>query len=86
MKKARYSQQQRIDPKGRLAVSIKAENMLRDVMLQTSPHVDGHFDLNYSDLEGGKELIAHFIPRDPKADLSQVTVTVKTLNDIYEKY
>ena len=86
LKKARYSQQQRIDPKGRLAVSIKAENMLRDVMLQTSPHVDGHFDLNYSDLEGGKELIAHFIPRDPKADLSQVTVTVKTLNDIYEKY
>ena len=62
---------------------MKANNYLRDVMLQTEPHVDGHFDYNYFDLGKGATLTAIFIPIDPHADLSGVTVTLKCLNDIY---
>lgn len=76
-----YSLGQSLDSKGRLTATITAKNTLRDVMLQTEPHVDGHFDLNYFDLSG-EQLTATFIPRDPHADLSHVRVTLRCLNDI----
>ncbi len=79
--KARYDLSQRIE-KGRLVVDVKAASDLRDVMLQTTPHVDGHFDMNYFDLAAGQSLRACFIPADPKADLSHVTVTFKCLNQV----
>ena len=63
-------------------VDVKAASNLRDVMLQTSPHVDGHFDMNYFDLAAGRSLRACFIPADPKVDLSHVTVTFKCLNQV----
>ena len=54
-------------------------------MLQTEPHVDGHFDYNYFDLNKGASLTATFIPLHPDADLSKVKVTLKCLNDIYNR-
>ena len=65
-----------------LRVTIVAETDLYDVMLQTEPHVDGHFDNNYFDLPAGKSTQTTFIPNDPKADLSSVTVKVKCLNEV----
>ncbi|MBP5540460.1 MAG: hypothetical protein J6X88_02310 [Bacteroidales bacterium] len=65
-----------------LRVTIVAETDLYDVMLQTEPHVDGHFDNNYFDLPAGKSTQTTFIPNDPKADLSSVTVKVKCLNEL----
>ena len=66
-------------------ITLTAETDLYDVMLQTVPHVDGHFDINYFDLPAGKSVTATFLPNDPKADLSEVKVTVKTLNELYNK-
>ena len=83
--KAKYDLSQNVDKKGRLKVTLSAHTYLRDVMLQTEPHVDGHFDYNYFDIGKGGTLTATFIPRQPEADLSQVKVTVKCLNDIYNR-
>ncbi|MBR3411696.1 MAG: lipoprotein [Bacteroidales bacterium] len=83
--KASYGLNQDLDKRGRLSVTVEANNYLRDVMLQTEPHVDGHFDYNYFDLNKGATLTATFIPLHPDADLSQVKVTVKCLNDIYNR-
>jgi beta-mannosidase len=85
LKAPKYRVEQNLDRKGRLTVTICAENMLRDVMLQTEPHVDGHFDRNYFDLRAKDTFTAHFIPRNPKEDLSGVKVTVRTLNELYNK-
>lgn len=85
LKAPKYTMEQNVDKKGCLTVTIEAQNLLRDVMLQTEPHVDGHFDYNYFDIGTGSSLTAHFIPRDPNADMSQVKVTVKTLNEIYNR-
>ena len=63
-------------------MTITAETDLYDVMLQTEPHVDGHFDNNYFDLPAGKSTTATFIPNDPNADLTSIKVTVKCLNEI----
>ena len=52
-------------------------------MLQTVPHVDGHFDNNYFDLPAGSSVTLRFIPAGPAADLSGVDVTLKCLNQIY---
>lgn len=81
----KYQLTQATDKQGRLAVTVKALNYLRDVMLQTEPHVDGHFDINYFDLGAGATLTATFIPRDPKADLKGVKVNAKTLNEVLTK-
>ena len=83
LKAPKYRVEQNLDRKGRLTVTICAENMLRDVMLQTEPHVDGHFDRNYFDLKAKDTFTAHFIPRNPKEDLSGVKVTMRTLNELY---
>ena len=85
LKKANYDLSQNNDRKGHLTVTVKANNYLRDVMLQTVPHVDGHFDYNYFDLGKGATLTATFIPRNPDEDLSGVKVTLKCLNDIYHQ-
>lgn len=71
--------------KGVLYVTLNAENMLRDVMLQTSPHVDGHFEDNYFDMKPGQQKTVKFIPYDRSVDISGIEVTVKTLNDIIGK-
>ena len=65
-----------------LRVTIVAETDLYDVMLQTEPHVDGHFDNNYFNLPAGKSTQATFIPNDPKADMRGVRVKVKCLNEV----
>ena len=85
LKKADYDLSQSLYNNKQLTVTVKANNYMRDVMLQTVPHVDGHFDYNYFDLGKGSTLIATFIPRNPNEDLSQVKVTLKCLNDIYHK-
>lgn len=71
---------------GKLKATVKAKSYLRDVMLQTEPHIDGHFDLNYFDLGQGLELTATFIPRQPDADLTAVTVTLKCLNQVLQSH
>lgn len=65
-----------------LSVSISADSELRYVMLQTVPHVDGHFDVNYFDMAAGQSLTAHFQPRNPNENLRSVNVEIKTFNDI----
>lgn len=80
-----YTIEQTIDKKGQLSVTLQAQNALRDVMLQTVPHVDGHFESNYFDLPAGATLTTRFIPRIPHTDMSQVQVTVKTLNSLYNQ-
>ena len=85
LKKADFDLSQNLDRKGHLTVTVKANTYLRDVMLQTEPHVDGHFDYNYFDLEKGANLTVSFIPRKSDTDLSGVKVTIKCLNDIYHR-
>lgn len=68
-----------------ITVTLTAETDLYDVMLQTDPHVDGHFSNNYFELRAGETLRSFFIPNDPKADLKNVKVTVRTLNELYQR-
>ena len=65
-----------------LEVTLTAESDLYDVYLDTDPHIDGHFDKNFVDLKKGDTLTARFIPVDTMADLRNVTVRVKTLNEL----
>ena len=65
-----------------LTVTITAETDLYDVFLDTDPHIDGHFEKNFVDLKKGDTLTTRFIPVDPKADLRNVAVRVKTLNEL----
>lgn len=70
-----------IDQQGVLSVTLSAQSYLHDVMLQTSPHVDGRFERNYFCLESGDTINVKFIPLDSDADMSNVKVTIKSLND-----
>ena len=85
LRKAKYQLDQSLNKKGQLIATVKAETNLRDVMLQTEPHVDGHFDNNYFDLPAGSSATLRFIPADPKADLSRVKVTLKCLNQVLNR-
>lgn len=67
---------------GKLQVTVKAQTYLRDVMLQTTPHIDGHFENNYLDMGKGTTVTTTFIPIDPNADMKDVKVTLKCLNQI----
>ncbi len=78
---ANYTLTETVDRQG-LSVKITAQSNLRDVMIQTTPHVDGHFSKNYFDLSAGESATATFIPNDPKADLKGVKVKVKCLNEL----
>ena len=64
-----------------LKVKLHAYTMLRDVFLETVPHVDGHFDINFFDVGKDGTIQATFVPRYPHADLSHVGVKLKCLND-----
>ena len=68
---------------GRLTVYFQANIDLYDVYLETVPHINGHFTKNFVDLKKDEQLHTTFIPADPKADMSNVKVTVRTLNEIY---
>ena len=56
---------------------------LYDLYIDTDPHIDGHFSRNFVDLKAGQKLTSKFIPVDPKADLSKLKITVRTLNELY---
>ncbi|MCR4659890.1 MAG: hypothetical protein K5650_06300 [Bacteroidales bacterium] len=78
---------QYIDRRGRLVAEVSSgQAPLRDVMLQTEPHVDGYFDCNYFDLDTGAVKVAVFTPYNPDETLQGVTVTARSLNDIYQSY
>ncbi len=81
----RYTLHRTANKKGALQVELAAQNDLYDVMLQTEPHIDGHFDRNFVDLKAGEKLTATFIPNNATADLSAVTVKIKTLNEVMLK-
>ena len=67
---------------GVLTVTVSSNQYMRDVMLETVPHIDGHFEHNYFDIEAGNVVETRFIPRNKNADLSNVKVTLKCLNDL----
>ena len=81
--KAEYDVRERFDGKGRLVVKIVAKTSLRDVYIDTDPHIDGHFSDNFFDLKKGETKTATFVPVDPKADTRHLKVKVCTLNDLY---
>ena len=81
----KYRLTQAVNPQGQLTATLSAQDMLRDVMLQTRPHIDGHWDVNYFDLGAGGTLQATFLPRHPDADLTGVKVTLKCLNEVIGK-
>jgi beta-galactosidase/beta-glucuronidase len=82
----KYNISQAWQSDGRLVVTLKAESDLYDLYLDTDPHIDGHFTRNFVDLKAGQKLTTTFVPVDPKADVSNVNVTIRTLNDIYLKH
>lgn len=67
---------------GVLTVTVSSNQYMRDVMLETVPHIDGHFEHNYFDIEAGNVVETRFIPRNKNADLSNVKVTLKCLNNL----
>ena len=68
--------------KSELMVTIKAESDLYDLYIDTDPHIDGHFTHNFVDLKAGESLTTTFIPVDPKADMRNMKVKTKTLNEV----
>ena len=66
-----------------IAVTINAKTDLYDVYVETEPHINGHFTRNFFDLKAGESTTTALVPADPKADVSHVKVTVRTLNDLY---
>ena len=64
-------------------VTLKAETDLYDLYIDTEPHIDGHFTNNFVDLKAGEKLRTVLIPVDPKADVSNVKITIRTLNELY---
>ena len=79
----RYQLSRRWDRDGSLVVTVKAESDLFDLYIETVPHINGHFTSNFVDLRAGQNVCTRFIPADPKADVSNVKIKVKTLNEIY---
>lgn len=68
---------------GSLEVTVEAETDLFDLYLDTYPHVNGHFDRNFVDLKKGETLTSRLCPVDPTADVKNLEVRVKTLNELY---
>ena len=81
---AKYTVSQAWESDGKLVVTMKALTDLYDVYIDTEPHVDGHFTRNFVDLRAGEKLRTVLIPANPKADVSQTKVKVKTLNSLYQ--
>lgn len=67
---------------GHLTVTLSSKQYMRDAMLQTEPHIDGHFERNYFDLNAGESVTTRFIPLDKKTDLRNIKVKLKCLNDL----
>lgn len=69
----------------RRTITIRNNGVLmKDVMLTTQPHIDGHFSDNFFDLLPGEEKVISFIPynpRDPQLRLP-VLVELRCLNDV----
>ena len=82
----KYNVSQAWQSDGSLVVTLKANTDLYDVYIETAPHINGHFSRNFVDLKAGQKLTTTFIPADPKADVSNVKISVRTLNDIYIKH
>ena len=80
----KYNISQAWQSNGSLVVTLKAETDLYDVYIDTDPHIDGHFTRNFVDLKAGQKLTATFIPVNPTADVSNVKVKIKTLNELYK--
>ena len=80
---ARYNISQSWQSDGKLVVTIKALADLYDVYIDTDPHINGHFSSNFVDLREGQTLRTVFLPTDPKADVRNVKIKVKTLNALY---
>ncbi len=68
---------------GSLLVTIKAETDLYDIYIDTYPHIDGHFTSNFFDLKAGEKRTIKLIPANPQADVSNVKIKVRTLNELY---
>ena len=81
----KYNISQAWQSDGSLVVTIKAETDLYDVYIETVPHINGHFSANFVDLKAGEKLRTTFIPADPKTDVSNVKITIRTLNELYLK-
>ena len=79
----KYKLTQAWESDGTLVVTIKAESDLYDVYIDTEPHINGHFTGNFVDLRAGEKLVTRLIPADPSADVGNVKVNVRTLNDLY---
>ena len=79
----KYTISQAWESDGKLVVTLKAHTDLYDVYIDTEPHVDGHFTRNFVDLKAGQKLRTILIPTDPNASTENVTIKVKTLNEIY---
>ena len=69
----------------RLEVTLVAESDLYDIYLYTDPHIDGHFDRNFVDMKKSDTLTFRFFPVDSKADMGNVKVRVKTLNEVMRR-
>ena len=81
----KYNVSQAWQSDGSLVVTLKANTDLYDVYIETVPHINGHFSRNFVDLRAGEKLTTTFIPANPNADVSNVKISVCTLNDIYIK-
>ena len=68
-----------------LQVTLSAQSNLYDVYIDTDPHIDGYFTKNFVDLRAGETLATTFIPTDPKVDVSNVHITVRTLNELMRR-
>ena len=79
----KYMVSQAWESDGKLVVTLKAESDLYDVYIETEPHINGHFSRNFVDLKAGQKLRTVLFPADPKADVRNVKIKVKTLNEIY---
>ena len=80
---ARYNISQSWQSDGKLVVTLKALADLYDVYIDTAPHINGHFSRNFVDLREGQTLRTVFHPVDPKTDVQNVKIKVKTLNTLY---
>ncbi len=80
----KYNISQAWQSDGSLVVTLKANTDLYDLYIDTDPHIDGHFTRNFVDLKAGEKLRTILIPVDPKADVSNVKIKIKTLNELYQ--
>lgn len=66
---------------GELVVNVKTKKPAKDVYIELKPHIDGHFERNFFDLDSGNVDI-RFIPQHPE-DLEHFeNVVVRCLNPL----